>query len=133
MKMLVDQVRDVAFDSEVVVDTYMGRVIKQRRRNLLWKLFYCIGHASGLHVANQTSSIKQRIRDIYGNKERFGIEEADQPSADDKESQESLQRRRRNVEEDDVVGFEKDTTTLVNQLTNQSNLRRELLVGFFKH
>ena len=90
-------------------------------------LIYCIGRASGLHVANQTSSIKQRIRDIYGNKERFGIEEADQPSADDKEAQESLQRRRRNVEEDDVVGFEKDTTTLINQLTNQSNLRRELL------
>ena len=28
VKMLVDQIRDVAFDSEDVVDTYMGRVIK---------------------------------------------------------------------------------------------------------
>ena len=39
VKVLVDQIRDVALDSEDVVDTYMERAIKQRRRNLLWKLF----------------------------------------------------------------------------------------------
>ena len=127
VKLLVDQIRDVALDSEDVVDTYMGRVIKQRRINLLCKLFHCIGYASVLHgVANKTSSIKQRIQDIYENKARYHIDEADQPSVDDEEAEQSLQRRR-NVEEDDVVGFHKDTTTLINQLTNQSNLQRDVI------
>ncbi|KAF3437606.1 hypothetical protein FNV43_RR20362 [Rhamnella rubrinervis] len=43
-----------------------------------------------------------------------------------KGAEQSLQRRRRNVEEDDVVGFEKHITTLINQLTNQSNIRRNI-------
>ncbi|KAF3436867.1 hypothetical protein FNV43_RR19620 [Rhamnella rubrinervis] len=128
VKVLVDQIRDVALDSEDVMDTYMVRVIKQRRRNLLWKLFHCIGHASVLHgVANQTSSIKTRIQDIYENKARYDIREADQPSVDDEEAEQSLQRRRRNVEEEDVVGFEKHITTLITQLTSQRNLRREAI------
>ncbi|KAF3437601.1 hypothetical protein FNV43_RR20357 [Rhamnella rubrinervis] len=53
-------------------------------------------------VANQTSSIKGRIQDIYENKARYDIGEADQPSVDDDDAEKSLQRRRRNVEEDDV-------------------------------
>ncbi|KAF3437604.1 hypothetical protein FNV43_RR20360 [Rhamnella rubrinervis] len=128
VKVLTDQIRDVTLDSEDVIDTYIGRVIKQRRRNLLWKLFHSIDHASVLHgVANQTSTIKRRIQDIYENKARYDIGEADQPSVDDEDAEQSLQRRRRNVEEDDVVGFEKHITTLINQLTNQSYLRREVI------
>ncbi|KAF3437578.1 hypothetical protein FNV43_RR20334 [Rhamnella rubrinervis] len=103
VKVLVHQIRDVALHSEDIVDTVVEQVMKQWRRNLLWKLFYRIGHASVLQgVANQTSSIKRRIQDIYENKARYDIGEADRASVDDEEAEQSLQRRRRDVEEDDV-------------------------------
>ncbi|KAF3437575.1 hypothetical protein FNV43_RR20331 [Rhamnella rubrinervis] len=128
VKVLVDQIRDVALHSEDIVDTVVEQFIKQRRSNLLWKLFYRMGRASVLQgVANQTSSIKRRIQDIYENKARYDIGEADLASVDDEEAEQSLQRRRRNVEEDDVVGFEEHITTLINHLTNPSNLRREVI------
>ncbi|KAF3437607.1 hypothetical protein FNV43_RR20363 [Rhamnella rubrinervis] len=129
LKELVDQIRDAALESEEVIDTYAAGVIRERRRSLLGKLFHCVGHAVDLHgVSSQISSIKDKIDNIYKNQEKYGIGEADQPSVDDdEEAEQSLQRRRRDVEEDDVVGLEKDATTLINQLTNQSNLQRDVL------
>ena len=116
---MADQIGDAALESEDVIDTYAARVIRQRRRNLLAKLFHCIGHARDLHsVSNQTSSIRKKLENIYKNQEKYGIGEVDQHSVDNEEAEQSLQRRRRYVEEDDVVGFINDTT-LTNQLTNQ--------------
>ncbi|KAF3437580.1 hypothetical protein FNV43_RR20336 [Rhamnella rubrinervis] len=126
---LVNQIRDAALGIEDVIDTYAARVIKERRRNLLGKLFHCFGHAMVLHgVANKTTRIMNKVENIYNNKEKYGIGEADQPSVDDEEpEQSSIERRRRNVEEDDVVGFEKDTATLIDQLINQINLQRDVI------
>ncbi|KAF3437609.1 hypothetical protein FNV43_RR20365 [Rhamnella rubrinervis] len=129
LKELVDQIRDAALESEEVIDTYAAGVIRESRRSLLGKLFHCVGHAVDLHgVSSQISSIKDKIDNIYKNQEKYGIGEADQRRIDDdEEAEQSLQRRRRDVEEDDVVGLEKDATTLINQLTNQSNLQRDVL------
>ncbi|KAF3437576.1 hypothetical protein FNV43_RR20332 [Rhamnella rubrinervis] len=126
---LVNQISDAALEIEDAIDAYAARVIEERRRNLLGKLFHSFGHAKVLHgVANKTTTIKEKVQNIYNNKEKYGIGEADQPSVDDEEAeQSSIEKRRRNVEEADVVGFEKDTTTLIDQLTNQSNLQRDVL------
>ncbi|KAF3437602.1 hypothetical protein FNV43_RR20358 [Rhamnella rubrinervis] len=128
VKELVDQIRNAAHESEDVIETYAARVIKQRRRNLLAKLLHWIDDASVLHgVGNKTSSIKNKIKNIYENKAIYGIDIVEAgPSNIDGEAERVLQRRRRNVEEDDVVGFVNDTTTLVNQLTDPGNLRREV-------
>ncbi|KAF3437577.1 hypothetical protein FNV43_RR20333 [Rhamnella rubrinervis] len=126
---LVNQIRDAALEIEDVIDAYAARVIKERRRNLVGKLFHFFGHARVLHgVANKTTRIMDKVENIYNNKEKYGIGEADQPSVDDEEAeQSSIERRRRNVEEADVVGFEKDTKTLIDQLTNQRNLQRDVI------
>ncbi|KAF3437622.1 hypothetical protein FNV43_RR20378 [Rhamnella rubrinervis] len=126
---LVNQIGDAALEIEDVIDAYAARVTKERRRNLLGKLFHCFGHARVLHgVANKTTTIMNKVENIYNNKEKYGIGEADQPRVDDEEAeQSSIERRRRNVDEADVVGFEKDTTTLIDQLTNQSNLQRDVI------
>ncbi|XP_048334046.2 disease resistance protein RPP13 [Ziziphus jujuba] len=51
-------------------------------------------------------------------KQHTGISE-DQSSIDAAEAEQALQKRRRKVEEDNVVGFIHDTTTLVSQLTDK--------------
>ncbi|KAH7513294.1 hypothetical protein FEM48_Zijuj12G0184900 [Ziziphus jujuba var. spinosa] len=98
---IINQIRDVVLEVEDVIDIYMVKVIKQRRRTLLGRAFHSIGHANLLHdVSNQTTSIKNKIRNIYDNKATFGIGEVE--SNANEEAEQSLQRRRRNVEEEDV-------------------------------
>ncbi|XP_060671336.1 disease resistance protein RPP13 [Ziziphus jujuba] len=125
VKVLINQIRDTAYEAEDVTNTYMAQVIKQRRRKLLMKLFHWFDHAFALHaVAEKTQSVKKRIENIYANKTTFGIEAQ---SHVDEEAEQSLQQRRRNVEEEDVVGFIDDTAKLVDQLTNEQRLHREVI------
>ncbi|XP_015901729.3 disease resistance protein RPP13-like [Ziziphus jujuba] len=126
VKELINQIRDTAFDAEDVINTYMAQVIKQRRRNLLLKLLHCFDHAAVLHhVAEKTPSVKRKIENIYANKTIFGIEA--QSHADEEAEQSLQQQRRRNIEEEDVVGFGDDTAKLVDQLLDQGRLQREVI------
>ncbi|KAH7513316.1 hypothetical protein FEM48_Zijuj12G0187200 [Ziziphus jujuba var. spinosa] len=126
VKELISQIRDAAFQAEDVLSIYMAHIIKQRRRNLLQKLFHSFSHASMLHaVANETTRIKNKIDNIYANRSKFGIE-AGSLSHFDEEAEGLLEQRRRDVEEVDVVGFINDTTTLVDQLTDGRSLRLEI-------
>ncbi|KAH7521604.1 hypothetical protein FEM48_Zijuj07G0050800 [Ziziphus jujuba var. spinosa] len=77
------------------------------------------------HVAEKTPSIKRKIENIYANKTIFGIEA--QSHADEEAEQSLQQQRRRNVEEEDVVGFGDDTAKLVDQLLDQGRLQREFV------
>jgi ABC-type glutathione transport system ATPase component len=62
---------------------------------------------------------RKEISKIYDNIEKYGIESVD-ASAD--AATEALYERRREVEQDDVVGFHDHSTTLVQQLT-EGNLQ----------
>jgi Holliday junction resolvasome RuvABC ATP-dependent DNA helicase subunit len=65
-------------------------------------------------VAKKIEGLNKEINKIYDNIEKYGIER-DEASVDAK-AEKALHRRRRHVEEDDVVGFLHDSDTLVNQL-----------------
>ncbi|XP_048320723.2 putative disease resistance RPP13-like protein 3 [Ziziphus jujuba] len=119
-KEVISQIRDATFEAEDVISMYMAQVIKQRRRNLLQKLFHSFGHATMLHdVASETTRIKNKIDNIYANKSRFGIEAGSLSHLGEDEERLPVQCRR-DVEEVDMVGFDNDTTTLVHQLTDGS-------------
>nr|XP_015868160.2 disease resistance protein RPP13-like [Ziziphus jujuba var. spinosa] len=125
VEVLINLIREAAFEAEDVINTYMAQVIKQRRRELLMKLFHGFDQAVVLHhVAEKTQSVNGRIENIYANKTTFGIEAQ---SHVDKEAGQSLQQRRRNVEEEDMVGFEDDTAKLVHQLTDQRRSQRDVI------
>nr|XP_015868161.2 disease resistance protein RPP13-like isoform X2 [Ziziphus jujuba var. spinosa] len=125
VEVLIDLIRKAAFGAEDVINTYMAQVIKQRRRKLPMKLFHCFDQALVLHrVAKKTQSIKRRIENIYANKTTFGIEAQ---SRANEEAEQSLQQRRRNVEEEDVVGFGNDTAKLVYQLLDRSRSQRKVI------
>ncbi|KAH7529241.1 hypothetical protein FEM48_Zijuj05G0163700 [Ziziphus jujuba var. spinosa] len=113
VKELFDQISDVALEAENVVDTYIAKIIKHRRRNQLGKLFGIFGHSNMLHdVARKTARIEKKIRNIYKHKAIYGIREAECSRSVDLEANQSLQRRRRKVEEDDVIGFSIHTAKL---------------------
>ncbi|XP_015887278.3 disease resistance protein RPP13 [Ziziphus jujuba] len=125
VKELIDQIREAAFDAEDVINRYMAQVVRQRVRNLPKKLLHCLDHAAELHrVAEKTTSLRKRIENIYANKTTYGIEAR---SHGDENAEQLLEERRRDVEEEDVMGFVDDTKKLVDQLLDRGRLKREVI------
>ncbi|KAH7520459.1 hypothetical protein FEM48_Zijuj08G0146100 [Ziziphus jujuba var. spinosa] len=128
VKEVVDQIKEAALEAENVIDTYVAQVIKHERRNTVGKLLHKFGHANKLHdVVKKTNNIKKKLRNIDDNKAKYHIVEAE--SSVDAEAVRSLQRRRRKVEEDDVVGFFRSTERLFFNLSNSDEMSNEQLGG----
>ena len=126
VKEVVSQIRDVAYEAEDVVDTFIMTVTKHRIRNKLMKVIHSFDRASTLHeVAKKIETIKIVIKEIYDNRSKYGVERAES-SGGDVEAEEILHRRRRYVEEDHVVGFGHDTQVLVKQLI-EGSLQRNVV------
>ncbi|KAF3946378.1 hypothetical protein CMV_027349 [Castanea mollissima] len=126
VKEVVSQIRDVAYEAEDVIDTYIMTVTKHRRRSKLRKLIHSCDRAITFHeVANKIESIKNVIKEIYDNRSKYGVEIAES-SGGDAEAEEILHRRRRHVEEDQVVGFAHDTEALMKQLI-EGSLQRNVV------
>ncbi|XP_059446487.1 putative disease resistance protein At1g50180 [Corylus avellana] len=131
VKVLVRQITEVAYEDEDVIDTFILKVEEQRKRNIAGKIIYAIMHAKMLRdVAKKTEGLNKEIKKIYDNIEKYEIEK-DEISVDT-EAEKAMHRRRRHVEEDEVVGFLNDSYTLTNQLTYEtenSNLDVISIVG----
>ncbi|KAK4254326.1 hypothetical protein QN277_009726 [Acacia crassicarpa] len=122
---VVRQIKDVAHDAEDVIDTFVANVVTQRQRSGLSQMLHGVDHAKMLHrVAEKIDNIKVTIGQIYENRIKYDTQE-DAGASTDQEFQ-LLHKRRRDVEEDDVVGFEHDTTEVIN-LLEQGGSRRNVV------
>ena len=75
MKQVVSQIRDVAYEAEDVINTFIVTMTKHRRRGKLRKVIHCFDRAIALHeVANKIESIKNVIKEIYDNRSKYGLE-----------------------------------------------------------
>uniref|UniRef100_A0A7N1A938 Uncharacterized protein n=1 Tax=Kalanchoe fedtschenkoi TaxID=63787 RepID=A0A7N1A938_KALFE len=101
---LVDQLRRVSWKAEDVVDQYMLDVARHERKQFfVRKVFTGCGMLSRKgRLAAQAKEIKQTVDDILKKKRNIG--------------ETALDRRRRNVEEEDVVGFDQLTRELMKML-----------------
>ncbi|KAK7853407.1 putative late blight resistance protein like protein r1b-8 [Quercus suber] len=144
VKELVIQIRDVAYEAEDVIDTFIVTETKHRKRNFLGQTIHSYDRRSALReVANKIERIKNVMNGINNNMSKYGIEIAESSGANT-EAAEILHRRRRYVEEDHVVGFAKYSAnkdmlkgTLVENLKgveekNDEEFRMELF-GFLEH
>ncbi|KAL4615663.1 hypothetical protein ACB092_07G143000 [Castanea dentata] len=126
VKEVVSQIRDVAYEAEDAIDTYIITVAEHRRRSKLRKLIYSCDRAFTFHrVASKIESIKIINQEINDNRSKYGIEIAES-SGGDAESEEILHRRRKHVEEDQVVGFAHDAEVLVKELM-EGSLQRDVV------
>ncbi|KAF3962290.1 hypothetical protein CMV_013181 [Castanea mollissima] len=120
VKEVVSQIRNVAYEAEDVIDTFIMAVTKHRRKGKLGKLIHSCNRAISFHeVANKVESIKIINKNIHDNRNKYGIEIAES-SGGETEAEVKLHKRRRYVEEDHVVGFGHDTEALVKQLIEES-------------
>ncbi|KAK7295638.1 hypothetical protein RJT34_18549 [Clitoria ternatea] len=124
VKEVISQIRDVAYKAEDVIDTYIANVTKHRTRNMLCQLFHFKERFMVLHKVNaEIERIKRSIGDIYKSKDRYGIGQGEFQS-EEAAAADSLRKRRRDVEEDDVVGFVHDSSLVIEQLMDCDSRRK---------
>jgi len=127
VKELLCQIRDVAYKAEDVVDTYIANITKHTTRNPLSKLLHFKERFMVLHKVNaEIETIKSRIEEIYKNKERYDIREGEFQS-EEAAAAESLRKRRRDVEEEDVVGLVQDSSFVIQQLIMETDSRQTVV------
>jgi hypothetical protein len=115
---VVRQIRDVAYEAEDEIDNYVLKVAEHGKKSVIGRIFHTPFHAMMLrNVAKKIVGIKEKINGIYNNKERYGNIEGDEATVNAVFEEEAMHTFRREVEEDDVVGFNDYSPELVKQLT----------------
>ncbi|KAL2895995.1 hypothetical protein RDABS01_000529 [Bienertia sinuspersici] len=111
---LVDQIKEVAFEAEDIIETFLLNAEIQKQRKMFGKAFNYPKYMLLLHnMASQIGGIKTSIEDIYANKERFQIEIGE--GSMNPHFAADLQRWRKDVDED-MVGFIDVSDTLLKEL-----------------
>ena len=83
VKEVVSQIRDVAYEAEDVIDTFIMTEMKHNRRSKLRKAIHYFERGSVLHeVASKIESIKNVIKEIYENRSKCGIEISESSGGD---------------------------------------------------
>ncbi|XP_062164493.1 putative late blight resistance protein homolog R1A-10 [Alnus glutinosa] len=119
---VIRKIVDVAYRAEDVIDAIIFDDAIQTDKP---KKIDNATHVRLLHgVHKKIEDLNKEINTIYGNIERHGIERAE-ASVD--AATEALHKRMREVEEDDVVGFDSASTTLVKQLTEGINQQLDVV------
>ncbi|MED6199411.1 hypothetical protein PIB30_075754 [Stylosanthes scabra] len=129
---MVNQIREVVFQSEDAIDTYVVNVARHKSLNKLRRCFHSVGHVAMLHEVNaQIKAIKSTLEGIYRNKAIYGIDETDFKSGTTEQAGvEYLQRRRRDVEEKEVVGLVNESNVVIQKLTESDpNLNVVSIIG----
>ncbi|OAY40597.1 putative disease resistance protein At1g50180 [Manihot esculenta] len=129
----VRDIRDVAFDVEDIIDTFVLKLACQRRRSGLMgftaKFKYCFRDlAARRQLAEDIRSIKRRICEISTGRVTYGIENIGGDNAP--YVCEKMRERRRSsphVDNHDVIGFDEDINMLVLRLVDLRLLRRRVI------
>ncbi|XP_038973645.1 putative disease resistance protein At1g50180 [Phoenix dactylifera] len=128
----VRDVRDVACDAEDVVETFVLKIERRRRRRgfggLVIRYALIFGELIACYkIGLDISEIKSRILDISDRRARYGIANiGESGGAGGSHADESVQARRRilpHVDDSDTVGFEDDRKAIVEQLLDPRNTR----------
>ncbi|XP_014522630.1 putative disease resistance RPP13-like protein 3 isoform X2 [Vigna radiata var. radiata] len=132
---VLNQIRDVAHLAEDVIDTFVAKVSIYKRRTILGRMLRAFGQARLLHhVAHKIDKLKTTLNEIHNNKDKYDAfkETTNQSAEEEKEENERLQSQlkklRRNVEEEDVVGFIHDSKDVINLLLEGGSNRKAVSI-----
>ncbi|MED6153185.1 hypothetical protein PIB30_099226 [Stylosanthes scabra] len=126
-KEILRQIRNVAYEAEDVIDTFVVNVAMYKRRTKLGRMLNGFEYAKLLHdVAEKIDTIKATVNQIRENKLKFAdiFQQEGESSSSAIQEEERLKlvhKMRRNVEEDDVVGFVRESKAVIQLLKKESS------------
>ncbi|KAI3855450.1 hypothetical protein MKX03_025408 [Papaver bracteatum] len=123
----ISEIRDVVYDSEDVIDTFVLKVASRERGgiiNLLIKSAYILN--TGKHqykVGKEIRSILRKLQNISASRVKYDIksirDEETPNSVANQKLQQQLRRSYPHVEDADVIGLEEHTSELIAELTKE--------------
>ncbi|WVZ03067.1 hypothetical protein V8G54_023873 [Vigna mungo] len=129
---VLNQIRDVAQLAEDVIDTFVAKVSIYKRRTILGRMLRGFGQARLLHhVSHKIDNIKTTLNEIRDNKDKYdAFKETNNQSAEEEEQKrtQSVHKLRRNVEEEDVVGFVQDSKDVIKRLLEGGSNRKVISI-----
>ncbi|XP_058113013.1 disease resistance protein RPP8-like [Magnolia sinica] len=136
-KLWVSQIREVAYDAEDVIDSYIFNIEKKRRgetsaglMRFISSFAGCIKDIPAIHdVGKKILNLEKRLGDIKENISQYDVGNilvGGEASSSSNQSQLRRGKMAPIVEEADVVDFEDETKTLVRQLT-EGDARRAVI------
>ncbi|KAL0327026.1 UNVERIFIED_CONTAM: putative disease resistance RPP13-like protein 3 [Sesamum angustifolium] len=118
LKELVKQIRNVVYEAEDAIDTFVAHKAVHKARKHIEKAFHIFDYPAKLRsVARDIEQIRAKVKDIYENK-KFGFEALHAGDGADKGTKE---KKPPIVEEDNVVGFRDEAEKVINLLTGGSD------------
>ncbi|KAM0943022.1 putative virus X resistance protein-like, coiled-coil [Dioscorea sansibarensis] len=124
-KLWVNQVRDLAYDAEDIIDDYIFKVHQQR--------VVLPSKVSILHdLGKKIIKVRERAQEIYDNRSKFGNESSGDSSPNsNNETRPPVGRRRRNpdLEEADVLGFDEHFQALARMLMGDDGNKRRAIIS----
>ncbi|KAL2484753.1 Disease resistance protein (CC-NBS-LRR class) family [Abeliophyllum distichum] len=118
LKELVKQIRDVVYEAEDTVDTFVAQAAVHKSRSSIERAFHIFDYPAKLRsVGKRIEGIRAKVKDIYDNK-KFGFEAIQDGEGSTKTTKE---KKAPIVEEDNVVGFEDEAEKVTNLLTGGSD------------
>ncbi|XP_058769233.1 putative disease resistance RPP13-like protein 3 [Vicia villosa] len=127
---VLSQIRDVSHVAEDVIDTFIANVAIYKKKNMLERMLHSANHAKLLRdAAEKIDKIKTTLNEIHENKIKYYQESSDQSTstAEEENRMKSLHRLRRNVEEEDVVGFVHESEVVINKLVEGGSSRLKVV------
>ncbi|KAF8396473.1 hypothetical protein HHK36_018096 [Tetracentron sinense] len=135
LRNLVVEIKDVAYDSEDVVDTFIFRVASRMKGSLygVLKRYTCIFNEwINLHKAGtEIEAIQKRIHSITSSFQTYNIKnigEGEGTSTSVNQRQRQLRRIYPHAEDEDVISLEKDIEALVAQMITTEERRRVISI-----
>ncbi|XP_015877805.3 probable disease resistance RPP8-like protein 2 [Ziziphus jujuba] len=126
----VSDVRNVAYDVEDLIDTYVFKLESLKRTHFIkrhafifreWKL--------RSKISNGLESIHLRISDISISRETYGIKNVGEATTPANEKLLKLRRTSARGQDMDIIGLEEDIDTVVKQLVQEDQWRAISIVG----
>ncbi|KAK9265948.1 hypothetical protein L1049_003472 [Liquidambar formosana] len=118
----VSEIREVAYDAEEVIETYISKAASQKSWDLVTKPIHLY------KVGRKIEDIRSRIQDISSKRETYGVVSSSQEGGGGINSANERLRWWRqpspHVEEDDLIDLVEDTKALLTQLSTVEPRRR---------
>ncbi|KAI3955245.1 hypothetical protein MKW98_020878 [Papaver atlanticum] len=133
----VKEIRDVAYDAEDVIDTFLLKIDSNRKtkgiKNFLTRKALMVKNLGHLHrVGNEILAIQARLKAISDSRITYGIKDLQGNEASSFENRKMIQHPQRNryphFEDNDVIGFGEHTKTLLIELMKDEERRRVISI-----
>ncbi|KAL7000836.1 hypothetical protein U1Q18_001986 [Sarracenia purpurea var. burkii] len=114
---LVRNIRTVTYQAEDAIDTFVVEAAVQKARSKIQKMFHIFDYPAKLRsVATEVETVREEVKKIYESK-MFGFEAFQRRDSGEGSGSGRPEKKAPVVEEENVVGFDEEATTIIGKLT----------------